>query len=92
MTTADRLVTFDNNILIDLRKNNKPTATYARQLLVFNQEGKITVATTLSTMLEKQRTGEEMSLQELSYGFKKSVSPANTTLWGRAQLHLTYKA
>ena len=65
MTTSDRLVTFDNNILIDLRKDNEPTATYARQLLDFNREGKITVATTLSTMLEKQRTGEEMSLQEL---------------------------
>src|SRR6266700_1608445 len=65
MTTAHRLVTFDNNILIDLRKNNKPTATYARQLLDFNREGKITVATTLSTMLEKQRAGEEMSTPEL---------------------------
>src|SRR5713226_2980952 len=65
MTTPDRLVTFDNNILIDLRKNTDPVATYARQLLDFNREGKIAVATTISTMLEKQRTGEEMSIQEI---------------------------
>lgn len=64
MTTPDRLVTFDNNILIDLRKGNEPVATYVRQLLDFNSEGKITVATTISTMLEKQRAGEEMSIQE----------------------------
>lgn len=65
MTTPDRLVTFDNNILIDLRKDIEPTANYARQLLGFNREGRITVSTTISTMLEKQRPGEEMSLQEL---------------------------
>jgi hypothetical protein len=65
MAIPDRLVTFDNNILIDLRKNNEPTVTYARQLLDFSREGKIIVATTISTMLEKQRRGEEMSLQEL---------------------------
>jgi hypothetical protein len=64
MTTPDRLVTFDNNVLIDLRKDIEPTATYARQLLDFNREGKITVSTTISTMLEKQRAGEEMSIQE----------------------------
>lgn len=64
MTTAI-LVTLDNNILIDLRKNIDPVATYARQLLHFNREGKITVATTLSTMLERQPTGEERSVQEL---------------------------
>jgi hypothetical protein len=60
MTTPDRLVTFDNNVLIDLRKDIEPTATYARQLLDFNREGKITVSTTISTKLEKQRAGEEM--------------------------------
>jgi hypothetical protein len=65
MTTLDRLVTFDNNILIDLRKDRDPIASYARQLLDFNREGKIIVATTISTMLEKQRMGEEMSIQEL---------------------------
>lgn len=65
MATMDRLVTLDNNILIDLRKNIDPVATYARQLLDFNREGKIVVATTLSTMLERQPTGEEMSVQEL---------------------------
>ncbi len=65
MTTTARLVTLDNNILIDLRKNIDPVATYARQLLNFSREGKITVATTLSTMLERQPTGEEMSVQEL---------------------------
>src|SRR5712691_4603188 len=65
MATPDRLVTFDNNVLIDLRKNIDPVATYARRLLDFNREGKIVVATTISTMLEKQRTGEEMSMPEL---------------------------
>lgn len=65
MTTPARLVTLDNNILIDLRKNIDPVATYARQLLHFNREGRIAIATTLSTMLEKQRTGEEMSFQEI---------------------------
>ena len=65
MATPDRLVTLDNNILIDLRKNIDPVATYARQLFDFNREGKIAIATTISTMLEKQRMGEEMSMQEL---------------------------
>ena len=65
MTTPDRLVTLDNNILIDLRNNIDPVATYARQLLNFNREGKITVATTLSTMLERQPKGQERSVQEL---------------------------
>ncbi len=65
MRSADRLVTFDNNILIDLRKNEEPTATYARQLLDFSRHGKITVGTTLSTILEKQRPGEAMSIPEL---------------------------
>jgi hypothetical protein len=65
MTTPDRLVTFDNNILIDLRENNEPIATSVRQLLDFNRAGKITISTTTNTMLEKQRTGKEMSLQEL---------------------------
>lgn len=64
MTTA-RLVTLDNNILIDLRNNIDPVATYARQLLTFNREGTITVATTLSTMLERQPPGQERSVQEL---------------------------
>ncbi len=63
--TIVRLVTLDNNILIDLRKNIDPVAAYARQLLNFNREGKITVATTLSTMLEKQPTGQEKSVEEL---------------------------
>ncbi len=53
MVTLDRLVTLDNNILIDLRKNINPIATYARQLLNFNREGKITVATTLSGAFAK---------------------------------------
>jgi hypothetical protein len=65
MTIPARLVTLDNNILIDLRKNIDPVATYARQLLNFNQEGKITVATTLSTMLERQPEGQQVSVQEL---------------------------
>lgn len=64
MTTA-RLVTLDNNILIDLRKNIDPVATYARKLLDFNREGIITVATPLSTMLERQPPGQERSVQEL---------------------------
>lgn len=63
--TIVRLVTLDNNILIDLRKNIDPVAVYARQLLNFNREGKITVATTLSTMLERQPTGQEKSVEEL---------------------------
>src|SRR2546421_196924 len=65
MATPNRLVTLDNNILIDLRNNIDPVATYARQLLNFNREGKINLATTLSTMLERQPKGQERSVQEL---------------------------
>lgn len=66
MTIPGRLVTFDNNVLIDLRKNIDPEATYARQLLDFNRQGKIAIATTISTMLERQRTGDEKSVQEIA--------------------------
>jgi hypothetical protein len=65
MAIPDRLVTLDNNILIDLRNNIDPVATYARQLLNFNREGQITLATTLSTMLERQPPGQERSVEEL---------------------------
>lgn len=61
---ADRpFVTFDTNIVIALR-NNESAAKYIRQLLAWNRASFITVNITLSTLLEEQRPGEEIRMQD----------------------------
>jgi hypothetical protein len=61
---ADRpWVTFDNNILIAMRKN-EPAALPAYQLLALNRAGVITVNVTLSSALEEQRPNEELKMHE----------------------------
>lgn len=61
---ADRpLVTFDNNVVISLR-NNDSDADLARRLLALSRAGVIIAATTLSTALEEQRPGQDLTMHD----------------------------
>jgi hypothetical protein len=57
------LVTFDNNVLIALRKEER-AASAIRELLTLNSVGLITSYVTMSTAPEAQRPEEQMELQD----------------------------
>lgn len=57
------LVTFDNNVLIALRRN-EPSAPAVRELLALNERGLINVNITSSTAMEAQRADDRLEWQE----------------------------
>jgi hypothetical protein len=63
------LVTFDNNVVIDIR-NNGPSVLPARQLLALNCAGVITINVTVSTAFEKQRPDDQLEMHEYRAWFE----------------------